>query len=232
MWRTNFVRVVVGLVLGLGASPALAVAQPSPPDEAGVRAETAASVGAPGKADAANLAGTPKATEWIFGAGVAKSIELFHSRSGVRYGIQTVSWARDLSGDHGPGVLRGRVAWAVEIMPVLAESSPTRVYGFGVAPIGVRWNFVPHRHWSAFTEFTGGVLASSAPIPDGLARFNFTAHWGAGLRLDVSRARSVVVAYRLQHVSNGNRLPDNPGLNSHVFFAGFSVTMRERGETD
>lgn len=205
--------------------PELARAQSPPPSDTGEHEEAAAVGRLPGNPDASDLRGAG-GTEWIVGAGLATSVELFHSRSGIRYGVQTVSWARELSGDHGPRALRGRLAWTVEVMPVLAEAAPTRVYGFGVAPVGVRWNFVPHRHWSAFTEVTGGVLASSEAIPDGLARFNFTAHGGAGLRLSVYRDQSVVLAYRLQHVSNGNRLPDNPGVNSHVAFVGWSMTRQ------
>lgn len=170
-----------------------------------------------------DVAGAAAATEWMFGAGVATSVELFHSRTGVRYAVQAVSWARDLTADHGSGILRGRLAWTIEAMPILAEWSPSNVYGFGIAPVGARWNFVPRRRWSAFTELIGGFLGSSAPIPDGLARFNFTAHWGAGVRLPVAPQRGLVIAYRLQHISNGNRLPDNPGVNSHMLFMGFSV---------
>lgn len=218
MPRANVVRIVVGLVLALGALPELAPAQQSPHPET---ADTAPLENL-GNTDAV---GAP-ATEWIIGAGIARSIELFHSRAGIRYAVQTVSWARDLWGDRGSGVLRGRLAWAVEVMPVLAESSPTRVYGFGVAPLGVRWNFVPRRQWSTFAELTAGVLASSAAIPDGVARFNFTVHGGAGVRFSLSAEQSVVFAYRLQHVSNGNRLPDNPGVNSHVAFAGWSMTRQ------
>lgn len=222
MPRANVVRIVVGLVLALAGLPELAPAQQSPHHET---AETAPPQNL-GNTGAADAVGTARTTEWIIGAGVARSLELFHSRAGIRYAVQTVSWARDLSGDRGSGVLRGRLAWAIEVMPVLAESSPTRVYGFGVAPIGVRWNFVPRRQWSAFAELTAGMLASSAAIPDGVARFNFTAHSGAGVRFSLSAAQSVVLAYRLQHVSNGNRLSDNPGVNSHVAFAGWSMTRQ------
>jgi len=211
--------------MGLGALPELAAAQSSPNYEPGEREETAAVGGDPGNLETSDRL-SARVTEWIVGAGVAKSVELFHSRGGIRYAVQTLSWARDLTSDHGPGILRGQLAWAIEVMPLLAESSPTRVYGFGVSPIGLRWNFAPRRRWSAFTELAGGFLGSSAGIPDGLARFNFTAHGGAGVRLPVASHRSVVVAYRLQHISNGNRLNENPGANSHVVFAGWSMTRQ------
>ncbi|MGE3490207.1 MAG: acyloxyacyl hydrolase [Vicinamibacterales bacterium] len=174
---------------------------------------------------AESAAGSP-ASEWMLGAGRAASVELFHSRTGIRYAVQTVSWARDLTRDLGPRSLRGRLAWTIELMPLLVQLAPSRVYAIGIAPVGLRWNLVPRRHWSAFTELSGGFLGSSAPLPDGLARFNFTAHWATGVRVPAGDGQALVLAYRLQHISNGNRLPTNPGINSHVVFAGWSVVDR------
>lgn len=219
------IQSVVGLLIVLVVSLRPALAQPasSDPEHREIAAET---VRDPNESQTPDVADTTRTSEWIIGVGVASSVELFHSRSGIRYGVQTVSWARELSRNRGPVLVRGRVAWVVEVTPALFESSPTRVYGFGVAPIGLRWNLVPNRRWSAFTELAGGVLASSAAIPDGVARFNFTAHLGAGARVDVLRDHSLVIAYRLQHLSNGNRLPENPGVNSHVAFVGWSLKRR------
>jgi len=221
----------VGLILGGASSPVLAA---SPHEPCGAQLAGSAESrplahsdgpGASTEAPAEPASDVP-GTEWILGAGGATSVELFHSRAGIRYAIQTVSWARDLTRDHGPGAVRGRLAWTFELMPILVELAPSRVYALGIAPVGLRWNLVPRRHWSAFTELAGGFLGSSGPLPDGLARFNFTAHWGAGVRVPAGAGRGLVLAYRLQHISNGNRLPTNPGINSHVVFAGWSVAAR------
>ncbi len=182
-----------------------------------------------GTADAVDdtgLVGVSRASEWMVSAGAATSVELFHSQDGIRYAVQTLSWARELTTERGPALLRGRLAWTVELMPVLAESSPTHVYGVGVAPIGLRWNLQPRPRWSAFTELGGGFLGSSAPIPTGVARFNFMAHWGAGVRLPVSSTQAVVIGYRFHHISNGDRLPLNPGVNSHIALVGWSLTRQ------
>ena len=160
-------------------------------------------------------------SEWVIGAGAAWAIRIFQSKGDRWYAVQTVSWGRELTRDLGPGVLRGRFAWAIEATPIFAQVRPTHVYGFGVAPVLWRWNFVPRRRWSAFGELAMGGLWSSAPVPEGTKRANFTAHWGGGVRI-AAGGRGLVLAYRLQHISNGNQLQVNPGVNSHVLFVGLS----------
>src|SRR5688572_27052551 len=160
--------------------------------------------------------------ELTISAGVARSVNLFESTAGRSYVVQTIGWGRELSRDWGPGSLRGRFVWAVEAMPLFAQFSPASIYGIGFAPLVWRWNFTPQPRWSAFGEMAMGGMWSSEPIPEKTSRGNFTAHWGAGVRLRPRGPHSVVVAYRFQHLSNGNQLGSNPGVNSHVVLVGWS----------
>jgi hypothetical protein len=161
-------------------------------------------------------------SEWHVSVGVARSVNLFQSTSGRSYAVQTVSWGRELTREWGPGSLRGRFVWAVEAMPIFAQFSPASIYGIGLAPVVWRWNFRPQPRWSAFGEMAMGGMWSTEPIPENTSRGNFTAHWGAGVRLRPRGPHSVVVAYRFQHLSNGNQLGPNPGVNSHVVLIGWS----------
>lgn len=176
---------------------------------------------------ASSIARAVGSSEWVVGAGAARSIGLFQSKSGRRYLVQTVSWGRELTRDHGPGALRGRFAWAMEVMPVFRQLQPARAYGLGVAPVLWRWNFVPRRRWSGFGELAMGGLWSSTTIPEGTSRVNFTAHWGGGVRVGTASGRSLVLAYRFQHISNGNQLSSNPGINSHVALVGWSMARQK-----
>lgn len=160
--------------------------------------------------------------EIVIGAGAARSVKLFGSAANRRYAVQTVSWGRELTRAVGPGVLRGRFVWAAEAMPIFAQTAPAGMYGFGIAPVVWRWNFEPRPRWSAFGEMSMGGLWTTDPIPENTSRANFTAHWGGGVRLFESTGRSLVLGYRFQHISNGNNLGKNPGVNSHVLLAGWS----------
>jgi hypothetical protein len=161
-------------------------------------------------------------SELTASVGVARSVNLFESTAGRSYAVQTIGWGRELSREWGPGLLRGRFVWAVEAMPIFAQFSPASIYGIGFAPLVWRWNFTPQPGWSAFGEMAMGGMWSSEPIPEKTSHGNFTAHWGAGVRLRPRGPHSVVVAYRFQHLSNGNQLGSNPGVNSHVVLLGWS----------
>lgn len=165
----------------------------------------------------------PSSSEWMVSGGVARSVNLFQSTSGRSYAVQTIGWGRDLTPEWGPGVVRGRFAWAVEAMPIFAQFEPSSIYGIGFAPVVWRWNFTPRPRWSAFAELSMGGLWTSSPLPEDTGQGNFTAHWGGGVRI-VPRGspHALVVGYRFQHFSNGNQLGSNPGVNSHVFVLGWS----------
>lgn len=164
----------------------------------------------------------PRTTEWQLGVGVAKSVSLFESTSGRAYAVQIIGWARELTGDSKIIGIPGRFAWGVEAMPVLAQFEPSGIYGIGFAPVVWRWNFPPRQSWSAYGELSMGGMWTTAAIPEDTSQWNFTAHWGGGVRLRPRGRHALLVAYRFQHFSNGNQLGSNPGVNSHVVAAGLS----------
>ena len=160
--------------------------------------------------------------EWMATAGNAWGVVLFHSAAGHRYAMQTLSWGRVLSKARFPGRLRGRFEWAFEVVPVYGQYQPHRVYGFGFTPLVWRWNFEPRGRYAPYAELAGGALWTSNPVPDNTTTANFTAHLGAGLRVFMRSRQALVIGYRFDHISNGNRLERNPGVNAQGLQVGWS----------
>jgi lipid A 3-O-deacylase len=162
-------------------------------------------------------------SEWMAGVGAALGVTLFHSAQGHKYFLQSISWGRVLTGPIGPGVLRGRFEWAIEFVPLYGQFAPEDNYGVGVTPLVWRWNFEPRGRVVQFAELAGGGLWTKSPVPVRTTNSNFTAHASYGIRYFVKPRIAVVGSYRLHHISNGNRLDRNPGVNAHVFQVGVSL---------
>jgi hypothetical protein len=167
-------------------------------------------------------------TEWTIGGGPAFGMQLFHSVGGHRYFLQTLSWGRVLTDAHGPGWLRGRFEIAFEVAPVYAQYDPVGTYGFGVTPLVWRWNFEPRGRLVSFVEVAGGGLWTGEDVPERTTTSNFTAHGSYGIRYFISPSRTINVAYRFHHISNGNRFERNPGVNAHVVMLGMSIIQPRR----
>lgn len=166
---------------------------------------------------------SPRADEWQVGAGYAWSIDLLQSEGGRQYVPITLGWGRDLTADVGPGFVRGRLMWALEVMPLYAQTQPTTTVGAAISPLVWRWRFTPRRRVAPFAELAFGGLFTAAPVPEGTESANFLSHGAFGLRWRPSRRTALVTAYRFQHISNGNQSVSNPGVNVHVAWVGVSV---------
>lgn len=169
---------------------------------------------------------TAGSSEVTVGGGAAWGVTVFHSASGHDFAFQTVTWGRVLTAPRGPAALRGRFQWAIEIVPLFGQYAPNEVYGMGVAPIVWRWNFERPGRLMPFVELAGGGLWTSDPVPERTTNGNFTAHIGAGARWLFGPRQGLVVAYRFHHISNGNRVERNPGVNTHQAYAGWTWLRR------
>jgi lipid A 3-O-deacylase PagL len=167
--------------------------------------------------------GPVRGSEWQIGVGHGWSVDLLQSAGGRRYVPVTISWGRDLMRDAGPSVLRGRLTWGVEAMPLYWQYRPTETVGVAVSPLVWRWRFVPRTPAAAFGELAFGGLFTSDPVPEGTEAANFLTHGGFGVRWLPGRRVSWVTAYRFQHISNGNQLTTNPGVNAHILWVGVSI---------
>ena len=96
------------------------------------------------------------------------------------------------------------------------------VYGGGADLVGLQFNFRSLRRFQPFLTATGGFLyfAEQVPVTDS-SRYNYTFSGGGGGEYMIGR-RSILIGYRYHHISNKNTGQENPGIDSHILFTGFS----------
>ena len=97
------------------------------------------------------------------------------------------------------------------------------VYGFGLAPIGLKFYFLQARRVKFFTNASGGFLTFLNEVPVEQARkFNFTFDFGLGMQITTGSRWALTLGYKLHHLSNAKTAHSNPGLDSSVFYLGVS----------
>lgn len=161
-------------------------------------------------------------SEWTAAAAVAGGVSVLQSAGGQRYVMPALGWGRVLTDLRGPGWMRGRFEWLVEVSPFFVEWAEGRARGAGIVPLGWRWNLEPHGRVFPYGEVGGGALWTTEAVPAGTTATNFMTHAGLGLRLLDAHGRGLIVGYRLHHISNGNRVARNPGVNAHMLVIGWT----------
>ncbi len=133
---------------------------------------------------------------------------------GVRYG-----WV--LTDAIGPGPLRGRFEYAVDVVPVFLLTQRTNTaYGLGLDPVALKWNFASRRRVTPYIELGGGLLFSNTQVPPGTSRVNFTPQGAVGVHFPRSKY-NWSAEVRFMHISNAGLATPNPGINTIQVRIGF-----------
>jgi hypothetical protein len=215
--------------LAVGVMAGLLLAGPAAAQSAGADGEGGPADAVPADAVPAELARVREGTsEWGAAIGYGAGVTLLDSKGGQRYALPMLSWGRVLTGPRGPSWFRGRFEWAFEVVPFFAQHAPEAAYGAGISPLVWRWNFQERGVVAPFGEVGGGGLWTTEPVPAGTTRTNFTVHMSAGVRVFGAGRDALVAAYRFDHISNGNRLARNPGVNAHMVVLGWSRVQTGR----
>ena len=126
--------------------------------------------------------------------------------AGVRYG-----WV--LTGDHLPGILRGKFEYAVDAVPMYLVIKNGTTYGGGFDPLVLKWNFAGNKKVAPFVELAGGTLFSTREVPAGTSAVNFRS--GAAFGIHILRGTwGPTLAVRYEHISNAGLATPNPGINT------------------
>ena len=95
-------------------------------------------------------------------------------------------------------------------------------FGQAVSPLGLQWNFLPHRKIQPLFTAHVGYMYSTKPIPVSFAgSFNFTFDFGPGIEFYRTATRSFRAEYRYHHISNHNSASENPGIDNGLFQLAF-----------
>lgn len=127
--------------------------------------------------------------------------------AGLRYG-----WV--LTNPHGPGFLKGRFEYAIDAVPAYLIFQPRNtVYGVGVNPLNLKWNFATRGHVRPYFELSGGTLFTTQKVPSGTSDVNFTPSAALGTHF-LGKKYAWAVEARYLHISSAGLGDLNPGLNT------------------
>ncbi|HKW99438.1 MAG TPA: acyloxyacyl hydrolase [Bryobacteraceae bacterium] len=110
--------------------------------------------------------------------------------------------------------------------PRFAGHGRRAVYGGGISPIGFKFIWRKSRKWQPFFGSTAGFVYSAEPVPipvEGATQFNFTFDFSLGMQILRAGHQAFIVGYKYDHISNAARSSVNPGFDTGVLFAGFSM---------
>ena len=144
------------------------------------------------------------------GLGTRSNVQMF--RTGVRIG-------HVMTDEVGDGRFRGTFELSGEITPVdyVFWSGYKNVYGFGLTPLDMRWNFTSGRRIVPFIDAAAGVLFTNVNIPPGdTSQINFTPGGGGGMHIFLKSGRAITWTLRVVHISNASLGNHNPGSNSSL----------------
>lgn len=107
--------------------------------------------------------------------------------------------------------------------PVDLPGNNQKIYGAGVSPVGLQMNLRRGCILQPYVNGTAGVLYFTDNVPvAGSSNFNFTFGFGAGVEIWYRENQSLIVGYKYQHISNVYSAPQNPGVDSNLFYVGFA----------
>jgi hypothetical protein len=133
--------------------------------------------------------------------------------------------------------------YTADVVPAAFEFQPTQlyvvdgkvltnrggsIYGAGTNPIGLQANFGPKRVQTMVNGSLGFLYFDrQVPIVES-SQFNYTITVGFGAQVFLRPGRSVTVGWKYHHLSNNYQAHFNPGIDSGVFYVGFSLFRPRR----
>jgi lipid A 3-O-deacylase len=151
--------------------------------------------------------------EWGVYTGIAQG---FGKRSGTHVFMIGGRYGRVLTGDHGPGWLRGNFEIRTDILPFVGVwQQGDNAFGGELRPLTLVWNFKGNRTVKPFFELGGGLLVTNNDVPRNTNNVNFTPQGGPGFHFYTKdRHHAWTLQTKYQHISNAGLDRRNSGVNA------------------
>jgi lipid A 3-O-deacylase len=138
---------------------------------------------------------------------------------GVRYGLI-------LTSPRGPGILRGQLEYAFDVVPVWVLTQKTNTaYGGSVDPFAFKWILNSAKKGKPYFIVEGGALFTNTKVPEGASQINFTTAGGFGAHF-LGEKHNFSAEVRFQHISNASMTNYNPGINTIQVRIGFGAFQK------
>jgi hypothetical protein len=134
--------------------------------------------------------------------------------------------------------------YTADVVPLALEFQPTQLYtvagqplvnpggtlyAAGANPIGFQGN-IGSRRIQPFGSGSLGFLYFNRQMPViGSSQFNYNITIGFGAQFFARPGRSFIVGWKYHHLSNNYQGRFNPGVDSGVFYVGFSMFRARKG---
>ncbi len=155
---------------------------------------------------------------WLTGVGVG----INGGATADNFWAMHLRWGRVLTTNHGPGFLRGNLEYAVEVLPAFLTAQSTNVFGGGITPLLLQYNFAGGRRFVPFIQAGAGMLFTTRKVPEDTSQFNFTPQGGIGVYWFRQPRSAVAFGVRYHHISNASTAERNPGHNALDLYTGIS----------
>jgi lipid A 3-O-deacylase len=163
-----------------------------------------------------------------YGNGVGKAGDWRFAEAGARFG-------KVLTGEIGSGCLRGNFEFSGDAIPLFLVRQPEivllspnnfvrtgrtkTIYGGGINPIVMKWNFTRGKRIAPFAGIDGGALFTSQDMPEpDTSTTNFVSGAEFGAHFFRSDKRAITLSGHVLHISNASIGNHNPGLNTTFHF--------------
>ncbi len=160
-------------------------------------------------------------TQWSVYSGLGINQTIANSAEGIHIASGGVRWSHMWSAK-GRGILRGRPAFAIEFVPVMAFITSGRTTWALGTNIMYEHHFAVSGRVLPVWKLGAGALYAANPIPEGETAFNFTVLTALGVDVMITEKDALFLGYRAHHVSNANIGNVNPGINVHTIVFGVS----------